>query len=230
MRIAVFSDVHGNFSALRSVLDEIDRNAPFDHIVCAGDLCFGGDDPARCIDLLQSRNIECIYGNTDWYIYESDAVPDEQHAKEWDNIQRISEAARMKIGDEGISYLRSLPFDLRYSPTDNPNHDLLVVHANPRDVHYVLYPSEERQLELFNEIRQPDDDQQLEAMLADVQAAVMAYGHLHTSFIRPWRHLTLVDVASVSMQVVDNDRRARYSIFIRQDDKWSIDQRFVEYV
>lgn len=35
MRIAIFSDIHGNRHALKAVLDDIDREAP-DRVYCGG--------------------------------------------------------------------------------------------------------------------------------------------------------------------------------------------------
>jgi predicted phosphodiesterase len=37
MRVAVFSDIHGNIHALKTVLDDIDRQT-VDRIICLGDL------------------------------------------------------------------------------------------------------------------------------------------------------------------------------------------------
>ena len=42
MRIAVFTDVHANLTALRAVLDDVEKRGPYDHIVSAGDQLSGG--------------------------------------------------------------------------------------------------------------------------------------------------------------------------------------------
>ena len=71
MRIAVFSDVHGNLSGLDAVLADIDaQEAGFDEIVFAGDLCVFGPRPDACVALLREREAEIasIYGNTDKWI------------------------------------------------------------------------------------------------------------------------------------------------------------------
>ena len=39
MRLAIFSDVHGNLAALEAVLADIERRGPFDAFGVAGDLC-----------------------------------------------------------------------------------------------------------------------------------------------------------------------------------------------
>lgn len=62
MRIAVISDIHGNLSALRAVLADIDRRGT-DLIVDLGDKLSGPLWPAETADLLMSRDIIHIAGN-----------------------------------------------------------------------------------------------------------------------------------------------------------------------
>jgi Icc-related predicted phosphoesterase len=40
MKLALFSDVHGNLSALRAVLAALERHQPLDAVCCAGDLVY----------------------------------------------------------------------------------------------------------------------------------------------------------------------------------------------
>ena len=67
MRVAIFSDVHGNLSALEIVLADIERQAP-DLIVFAGDLCLFGPRPAECLRLVLERQLPSVIGNTDAHI------------------------------------------------------------------------------------------------------------------------------------------------------------------
>ena len=52
MRIAVFSDVHGNLSALEAVLEDI-KSQSVDEIVFAGDLCMVGPRPTASLRKVQ---------------------------------------------------------------------------------------------------------------------------------------------------------------------------------
>ena len=63
MRVAVFSDVHGNLTALEAVLADIAAQA-VDQIYFAGDLCLIGPRPAACLERVRSANIAAVYGNT----------------------------------------------------------------------------------------------------------------------------------------------------------------------
>jgi Icc-related predicted phosphoesterase len=48
MRVAIFSDVHGNLTALEAVLNDIKQQSP-DLTMFAGDLCVDGARPVACI-------------------------------------------------------------------------------------------------------------------------------------------------------------------------------------
>jgi predicted phosphodiesterase len=63
MRIAVFSDVHGNLTALLAVLDQIHRSGRFDAIVCAGDLVNKGPAAEGVIAAVRSAGCTVLQGN-----------------------------------------------------------------------------------------------------------------------------------------------------------------------
>jgi predicted phosphodiesterase len=64
MRIAIISDIHGNFEALEAVFsDAIIQKV--DEIVCLGDIVGYGANPNECIDLVKKKCPLCILGNHD---------------------------------------------------------------------------------------------------------------------------------------------------------------------
>ncbi len=87
--------------------------------------------------------------------------------------------------------------------------DLLLVHANPRDVEGMIYPAEAEQARLWDEVRQPDEAPELQRSMDGVQARLIVFGHFHYMFQRSWREKLLVDVACCSLPGIDHDRRAR---------------------
>jgi 3',5'-cyclic AMP phosphodiesterase CpdA len=64
MRVALFSDVHGNLTGLEAVLADIDEHAP-DLVVFAGDLCLMGPRPAECLRRVRDLRLPAVLGNTD---------------------------------------------------------------------------------------------------------------------------------------------------------------------
>ncbi len=62
MRIAVMSDIHGNFEAFKEALMDIDYSE-IDRIVNLGDTIGYGPEPEEVLNLIEKRNIVNILGN-----------------------------------------------------------------------------------------------------------------------------------------------------------------------
>jgi predicted phosphodiesterase len=217
MRIAIFSDVHGNLGGLEAVLADIERRA-VDLSIFAGDLCPMGPRPAECLRLVRERRIPTVRGNADeWLLNRGDSPERMRRALAWTADQ---------LAEDERDWLGRLPFGLRVSPTALAADDLLIVHANPHNVNDILYPPEEAQLARFGEVRQ--SDAQLKAMLDGTEAAVIAFGHLHIPNIRPLEATTLVNVASVSLPG-DEDYRAKYALLSWDGDHWTAAHHYVSY-
>jgi putative phosphoesterase len=118
-RVVVFSDVHGNRVALDAVLEQMARLNP-DHVICGGDLAFGGPDPEAAVTRIMTMGIPCIRGNTDEWL-----VP------EAGDCEPITAWTRGRLSPASREYLRALPFEYRLD-------DLLVVHATPWSVSDVV--------------------------------------------------------------------------------------------
>ncbi len=229
MRIAIFSDVHGNLTGLDAVLRDIDEQE-VDQIVFAGDLCLGGPRPQECLDRIRRRDdIAAVYGNTDEFIDGMPLLSDDIDEEDRRRHQQISDTAswtRERLGEMDRAWLRELPFHRRISPSVNPRDDLFIVHANPIDVNQVIYPAEDLQKKLFGEVQQTDDD--LYPLLEGLIAGVLAFGHLHIPSIRQWNDLALVNVSSVSLPG-DGDVRAKYALLTWDGERWQIEYRRLDY-
>lgn len=231
MKIAIFSDVHGNLTGLEAVLRDIDKQQP-DLIVFAGDLCLMGARPSACITLLQSRkDIVSIHGNTDLMIGRTISPPDDADEATRARFQEFKlkgEWTKAQLTAEQLAWLHDLPFSLRLSPTSDARQDLLIVHANPKDVDGPILPTDEVQQERFGKVSRSQPDEELELLLGDVTAEVIAYGHVHLPNLRQWGQITLANISSVSLPM-DADTRAKYGLLVWGDGRWLIEHRFVEY-
>jgi predicted phosphodiesterase len=201
MRIVLFSDIHGNLVALEAVLADIRRRAAPDALFVAGDLVLFGPRPAEALALLRSLDgARFVKGNTDQYLI--DYIEDEQEVT----------FARRHLSEDAIAFVRDLPFEQRLEVA--PGHELLVVHANPRD--------------LEGQIRPDSSDEMLRPMLLGETAEIVAFGHYHVPFVRRLDNWTLVDVASVGMPR-DGDQRAVYAVLDWQQGAWRIEHRRVAF-
>lgn len=65
-KIAIITDIHGNYSAVKAVLNDIDRDGKIEHIYCLGDLVGIGYETNEVLQLLCSRkDISFVMGNHD---------------------------------------------------------------------------------------------------------------------------------------------------------------------
>jgi diadenosine tetraphosphatase ApaH/serine/threonine PP2A family protein phosphatase len=63
-RVAVISDVHGNWQALEAVLEDVEREQP-DELWCLGDVVGYGPRPNPCCAAVERRAAICLAGNHD---------------------------------------------------------------------------------------------------------------------------------------------------------------------
>lgn len=64
--IAIITDIHGNSSALKAVLSDIEKENQADHIYCLGDLIAIGHETNQVLEELHSRkDVSCVLGNQD---------------------------------------------------------------------------------------------------------------------------------------------------------------------
>jgi hypothetical protein len=209
MRVAVLADIHGNLAAAEAVLDDIDRQGP-DYIVAAGDLAMRGAHPAETVDLLVDRCDGLLMGNTDAYladVYLGGAYREREHWK-----TDLLAWTREQLGPARLERLGTLPFSLRYSP--RPGQDLFICHANPKNLEDSLEPTM--------------DEATVRRLLQHVDAAAMAFGHLHFPYRRRVGRLVIADVASAGIPR-DGDLRPAWGLFTWTPRGWRVQIRRVRY-
>lgn len=232
MRIAIFSDVHGNLTALEAVLGHIRNQPELDKVVFAGDIALFGPRPSECLQLIFQQDIDFLVGNTDEWLRNPPPIDDNmddnlrmarQNIHNWCawTLGRFSDADQI-----ALDKIRSVTLR-RVRPTKISDEDLLIVHANPVDLMQVIFPPIDSQINLYGQIRQADED--LGPLLSDADAAALAFGHLHIPSVRNWHDMLLVNVSSVSLPG-DGDKRAKYAILDwSETDGWTAEHLFVDY-
>ncbi len=69
MKLGIISDIHGDCTALETVLDRLENGHQVDHILCAGDLVGRGPEPERVVQAIRERGIFTVRGNHDEWSY-----------------------------------------------------------------------------------------------------------------------------------------------------------------
>ena len=217
MRLAVFSDVHGNLTALEAIVADIVAEA-VDKIVFAGDLCLFGPRPAECVNLIRTLDCFSLYGNTEDWLLGRQTPPA--------HFVDLAKWTAEQLDEDQRNWLDNLPFAHTVTPAERGADSMRIVHANPLDVNQIIFPSEEEQITRYGRVRQPDEA--LDDLLAGCESNTLAFGHLHVPNVRMWGHIKLVNISSASMPG-DGDPRAKYGLFTWDGQEWAFDRRYVPF-
>ncbi len=84
MKIGILGDVHGNYVALKSVIDDMKANG-IDSYIVLGDIIFSGNEPQKCFDTIQELEpLVWIKGNTDdWFNQIDDNFQPQNELENW---------------------------------------------------------------------------------------------------------------------------------------------------
>lgn len=125
MRIAFISDIHGNFTALKAVLADLDAQN-VDQIISLGDTVTLGPQPLEVIAKLQE--LKCVYikGNHDWAVLNPDQAMDYQIAE---HLLPDLQWCRDRLTRENIEFINS--FQATYEFTFPNGVSVLSFHGSP---------------------------------------------------------------------------------------------------
>ena len=129
MKIAVISDIHGNFQALDSVLKDMRKNHA-EQVFCLGDLAMAGPQPRLIIDLISKKSDwVVIQGNTDKMIADFSPEIMENVKKSFPIMANALADDVYFIEDEMKQYLKNLPAQ---KEVEVEGVKVLLVHGSPR--------------------------------------------------------------------------------------------------
>jgi predicted phosphodiesterase len=183
LTLGLLYDVHGNVTALETVLADAEREG-VERFVLGGDYALFGPRPEETLQRLGTLEAEWIRGNGErWTAYPEDAPGDEV-------VQGAIGALREVLDEEDVAGLAGLPESLVLD-------SVRYVHASPvSDVRSFL--------------PEPADDES--ELLAGVTERRLVFGHTHLPFRRQAEDgIELVNPGSVGMPF-DGDPRAAYAV------------------
>jgi len=195
MRVAVFTDIHGNLPALEASLAAIDAIG-VDQSYCGGDLVGYGPNPNEVRALIEDRGIPTIYGNYDYAIGRDLEDCGCAYVTPHDRAlgQQSVEWTLAHTNDRAKAFMRGLPFDLRVEMTDQR---VRLVHGSPRKVNEYLF--EDKPASLY------------ERLAASAECDVLVFGHTHTPWVREYGGVLFVNCDSVG-KPKDGDPRGAFAI------------------
>ena len=213
MKVAVISDIHGNWQALESVMADY-QLAGCSRVLCLGDLAMAGPQPRMVLDYIINKvqNWTIIQGNTDKMIAEfnlkmydelsktfpvmANALLDDVDIIEKDKKEFLAELpARKELMLEGVS--------------------VLMVHGSPRRNNEDILPNMK-----ISEIQE---------IISGEMANLILCGHTHVPCgYQTLSAQTVVNVGSVGRPMTGTPK-ANYAIIDFDNGSFTVEHREVEY-
>lgn len=189
-RIAILSDVHGNITALESVISDIEKRG-ISKIYCLGDSVIKCANPDKVIDLLRKKCEVILLGNCDEVI----CRPNIEYGRFW---------SRDKIGEERANFIYNLPICHEFYMS---GHLIRLFHASPISLEHIfnpMYPNSDSIY--FNKIiTDPNDLFKNTEFIGKTEndpiPDIVGFGHLHTPNIYRFANKTVFNVGSVGVPV-----------------------------
>ena len=213
MKVAVISDIHGNWQALESVMADY-QLAGCSRVLCLGDLAMAGPQPRMVLDYIinKAQNWTVIQGNTDKMIAEfnlkmydelsktfpvmANALLDDVDIIEKDKKEFLAELPeRKELMLEGVS--------------------VLMVHGSPRRNNEDILPNMK-----ISEIQE---------IISGEMANLILCGHTHVPCgYQTLSAQTVVNVGSVGRPMTGTPK-ANYVIIDFDNGSFTVEHREVEY-
>jgi putative phosphoesterase len=211
MRLAALADIHGNLSALRAVLADLDSQGGADGLLVLGDIVLLGPDPAGVVEELMERGAIGIYGNTDRFLLDRNWSALEPESEDQRADQALCQWALERLDEKARGWLQSLPFqrDLTVGAQR-----VLLVHGSPRSVGDVI------------QTETPDAD--VREMITGARADLILFGHTHTPLDRTVDDVRLINPGAVGYPQGEAST-ARYALLTWNGSGWHVDFRLVRY-
>lgn len=168
MKIAVFTDIHGNLRALNAVLEQI-RQQNADRTIFLGDIFQRGNEEIECLELLMDSGILCLKGNCELYAaYGVDIDPDVEYLREY------YDGVRSRLTDAQMQFIRQMPL---FCEQEICGHKMLFSHFLFQDIAaaYPFLPLASLKNGVFDQACLREDVTKYD---------LVAVGHSHQNFVK----------------------------------------------
>lgn len=180
-KIAIISDIHGNYQALKAVINDIEKKE-INYIICLGDIIGKGINSRKCIDLIQNKCNIVLRGNVD-----SRFCMNPEEFKNDENEYNRIKFYQQFLTDNDIKYLNNLPLCTELYLSGNL---IRLFHASPSN-EYKSINNYEMDFTKKYKLFEPDKNTTNE--ICDI----VIFGHLHYHFLEKFYGKTLINCGSV---------------------------------
>ena len=190
-KIAIISDIHGNITALKTVLKDI-HSRNINEIYCLGDSIVKCANPDLVIDTLKENCKVILKGNCDDDVCNPNVPAD----KYW---------SRRKIGEERAKFIYNLPVSYEFYMS---GYLIRLFHACPFNLTSFFNPLQKLDKPNNSTISASDMFKNTEFIgknSNDPIPDIIGYGHLHTPNLFRYKNKTIFNPGSVGMPIELNN-------------------------
>jgi putative phosphoesterase len=218
MKLAMISDIHGNFHALESVLKDISAQGA-DKTYCLGDLATIGPQPTEVIEIIDGLGISSIMGNHDLALLDPEKAVELQIAPP---LISSLHWCRERLNQTNLDFISGSKQYLQIDITSTQN--ILLYHGSPHSS--------------TDTIMAETPNRSLDQYFSGFDSNILIGGHTHYQLVRQYEECVLVNPGSVGAsfkgEVLPNSNPsinswAEYAIIEVTDNGLSIDLRQVKY-
>ena len=207
MKIAVFSDVHGNLVALQTLLDQL-QTAHFDAIYCLGDLFTPYPGSNEIWELVKAARVQCVQGNNEVALLahltgQQDYRTDEVRFRPF--LKNVEEIAPILMEIQAIPLVRSVPLTDKLC--------LHLCHYGPDEVLRGLHSGFQ-----FN----------LDDYVGQLAEPVVLTGHMHTFAARDIRGKQVYTVGSAGLPL-KGSHQLEYAVVEDRHGEFAISYHLLPY-
>ena len=230
MRLAIFSDIHGNLIAFEAILADLETIGEVDTIWCLGDLAAMGSRPSECIQKIQDlresygkEKFKVISGNTDRYFVTGERFP-QRPAKDAEAYEKMV---------AGLTTMNSiLSWNLSQLTWDNYEFLAKILRRELRQhvqgygdvIGFHAIPGNDEAMVL----RPDSDDEEARDALLDRAGRLAVCGHTHLVMDRDLGNWRVINPGSVGASL-SQPGHAEWALLTFENGKANVDFRAIPY-
>ncbi|MEP7137358.1 MAG: metallophosphoesterase family protein [Chloroflexota bacterium] len=222
MKIAIFSDIHGNDLAFEAVEADIKRQR-VDQLICLGDAIQGGPQPVAVVQRLRALNCPVVMGNADaWLLSGIETGNEEIPPERLKKMEAIRLWSLSQLNADDQKFIAT--FQSTITITLEKNLNLLCFHGSPVSFDEAILPAA------------PQED--FHKSLGAYAEHILTGGHTHAQQIRRNGELFFFNPGSIGFAYSHNqpddgqfyaDSWAEYAILNVENGQTSLEFRRVPF-
>lgn len=205
MKIAVLADIHGNFRALRTVIEDLEKWSP-DRVYVLGDIINRGPRSRECLETIlekcRNQNWQVVIGNHEEYVLAFGEPDAPSSGPEFAQLKFVH-WTYSQLSDT-LETIKKFPFQVEHILKDG--NQLRAVHASMLGTRSGIYPS--------------TGQEELPDMLAPPPDLLMV-GHTHYPLVKTFKATLVANAGSVGFPF-DGDIRPCYARAVRKGGRWQV--------